>query len=77
MSHTPKKIEKLYAWICTEPDGGDGVPAIRLGDTAYPLFGSDLARMHDLRSSALQVRATGLPVRLVEFSVMTVLEELP
>lgn len=74
---TPHKIEKLYAWICTEADGGDGVPAIRLGDTVYPLVGSNLERMEDLRPYAVDARDGGLPVRLVEFSQMTVLEELP
>lgn len=77
-AHTPQKIERLYAWICTEPDGGHGIPALKTaGGMAMPMIGSDVVRIQDLRPWAEMVRKEkGYPVELVEFSVRTVLEVL-
>lgn len=75
-----QKIEKLYAWIATEADGGEGVCAMAaptLGGIV-PLVGADRARIESYRPYAEQVRkASGFPVRMVEFSTRIDGEELP
>jgi hypothetical protein len=76
-----KTITEIYAWVLTEPEGGEGIPAIpaiTLGGSIMPLVGADRARIESLRQFALNVRrTTGCPVRLVRFGSRTVLEELP
>lgn len=72
----PKKITEFYAWVCEEPDGGDGVPAIDIGaGYPLPLVGSDRERMESLRAHAMAVcHGMGLPIRLVRFHGIEVLE---
>lgn len=71
-------IERLYAWIATEPDGGEGVCSFQLGDMHMPLIGADMARIESLRGHAAVIaKASGYPVRLVEFSTRRVLREAP
>jgi hypothetical protein len=75
---TGKTIDRLYAWVATEPDGGEGICSMQFGDTHMPLIGADRARIESLRLSAQQVRQlSGCTIRLVEFSTRTVIEELP
>lgn len=72
-----KKITEIYAWICTEPDGGEGLPAIMVNNRAMPLIGADKERMASLRPYAEQVAAeSGCPLKLVRFDNLTVLEDL-
>jgi len=78
----PKKadlqIEAIYAWVCVEPAGGEGIPAAHIAGYPMPLIGADLERMRSLRPYAEQLRrTTGYPVRLIRFGVREVLEELP
>jgi hypothetical protein len=71
-------IERLYAWIATEPDGGEGVCACLVGGVNMPLIGADLARVESLRPQARAVMlSAGCPVRLVEFSTRNVIRESP
>ena len=48
----PQKIEALYAWIVTEDNGEEGIPAIEMlvdnKPTMMPLIGSDLERIKSL-----------------------------
>jgi hypothetical protein len=81
--HTPssRALTELYAWVCTEPDGSEGIIAASMpaagGAMMMPLVGGDLARMRSLRHWAEQTRRdTGWPVRLMRFSTRTTLEEL-
>jgi hypothetical protein len=75
---TGQKIERLYAWVATEPDGGEGVCSMLLGGVQMPLIGADMARVESLRDHAAFVaRMSGYPVRLVEFSARKVLREAP
>jgi hypothetical protein len=63
-----QRIERLYAWVATEPDGGEGIVSGRFGDMLMPLIGADGARIESFRSLAESVSAaTGYPVHLVEF----------
>jgi hypothetical protein len=84
--HTPssRALTEIYAWVCTEPDGSEGIIAASMplddgpGIMMMPLVGGDLARMRSLRHHAEQTRgATGWPVRLMRFSTRTTIEELP
>lgn len=73
-------IEALYAWVATEPDGGEGVIAGELPGMPgiTPLVGADMDRMRSYRPYAEAARRnTGYPVRLVRFSRRDDLEILP
>lgn len=66
---TGQTIDALYAWVATEPDGGEGVCSALIGDTHYPLVGADMDRIKSYRQHAELIhRTTGYPVRLVRFS---------
>lgn len=76
----PHKITELYAWICTDASGEDGIPATWPDATGMvmPLIGSDKERIESLRAMALSITTTrGFPVRLCKFSQMEVLETMP
>lgn len=75
---TGQKIEKLYAWVATEPDGGEGICSTLLpSGLQLPLIGADRARIESLREWAEVVHAaTGYPVQLRLFSAMTVIDEV-
>jgi hypothetical protein len=74
-----KRIERIYAWICTEPDGTEGIPAVEgpsIGQV-MPLVGADRERIESFRAEAVAVaRGMGLPVRLVCFENLVELERL-
>jgi hypothetical protein len=82
----PITIDRIYAWIVTEPGGGHGIPwitidgvafrhgDIRRGDMISPLVGADLERMERLRGAALACLGAFSQVQLVEFSGRKVLE---
>lgn len=65
-----QSIDRLYAWVATEADGGEGVCAAWVpGLGNMPLVGADRARIESLRPQAEDVAAsTGAVVRLIEFS---------
>lgn len=70
------KITEIWAWIVTEPDGGEGIPAIGgLGGMMMPLVGADEARIRSLEPAARATAAlSGLPVRLVRFTELVEVE---
>lgn len=79
-----KVIDALFAWVATEPDGGEGVCAASMPSPVdgspmmMPLVGADLERMRSLRDFAEMTRKlTGRSVRLVKFSHHEDLEILP
>jgi hypothetical protein len=77
---TGQSIEAIYAWVATEPDGGEGIcSAQQLGSNlVMPLVGADIDRIKSLRPHAEAVRRiTGYPVRLVRFGSRDDLEVLP
>jgi hypothetical protein len=76
---TGQKIEKLYAWVAEEPDGGEGVCAMSVPGLGgmVPLIGADRARIESYRGHAHAVRvASGYPVRLKVFSEGVVIDEI-
>jgi hypothetical protein len=72
-------IDALYAWVVTEPDGGEGLAAINLPQLGWtPLIGADVDRMKSLRPYAEGLhRTSGQPMRLVRYSQREDLEILP
>lgn len=69
----PKKVDAIYAWIATEPDGGEGICAMEIVLDERPMFtpliGCDMDRVESLREMAVQIREkSGCPVRLVRFA---------
>lgn len=77
MSVEPKTITEIFAWVCTEADGGEGIPAIDHLGMAMPLVGADRQRIESLRPFAERVaHELGLPVRLARFSGMETLEHI-
>jgi len=76
-ARTGQKIETLYAWVASEPDGGEGLAGFLGPEGWMPLIGADLARIESLRHVAEDVaRVTGYPVALKSFSTVTVIETL-
>jgi hypothetical protein len=73
----PQRIDRLFAWVVTHADGGQGIPSIRVGGMALPLVGADLARMNSLRDSAMTCleREDCVGLELVEFSARRLLEK--
>ena len=77
---TGQSIDALYAWVATEPDGGEGVCGANIPGLGgmVPLVGADMDRIRSYRPFAELTRAaTGYPVRLVRFSKRDDLEVLP
>lgn len=71
------KITELYAYVATDGDEDEGLPAARLGDMAMPLVAADLERLRSLRAYAeATAQATGRPVRLLRFSQREVIETI-
>lgn len=76
------KITEMFAWVSTEPDGGEGICAAQMvmeGQLIYmPLIGADANRVESLRSTVIEIhRQTGHPIKLVKFSSMEVIESIP
>lgn len=70
-------INTLYAWVATEPDGGEGVIAGVLPGMPgmTPLIGADRARIESYREIAINAhQATGYPVRLKMFGAGVVID---
>ena len=60
----PKAITEMFAWVCTEPNGDEGIPAMETRLGAMPLVGADRERIESLRPFAIEVSQTlGLPVK--------------
>jgi hypothetical protein len=73
-----QKIERLYAWVAEEADGGEGLCSMPLGDLTMPMIGADRERIESMREYAQRIASIlGIPVRLIEFSTRTVLEDSP
>lgn len=77
----PKKITSLYAWVATEANGGEGIPAVSMmmgnGEWIMPLFGADMDRIKSLRGEAVRLKAElGIRLRLCRFQLADELDEL-
>lgn len=74
----PFKIERIYAWIATEKDGSEGVPAMIAAGWHHPMLGADRERVESYRPQVVTLRKElGIPIRLVCFERLVELERLP
>jgi hypothetical protein len=76
---TGQRIERLYAYVAVEADGGEGVAAWRgpgmLG--LMPMIGADQQRVRALRPEAQKVAAElGRPIILCRFERRVELERI-
>jgi len=72
-----KTITEITAWICTETDGTEGIPAVLTSGIWMPLIGADAERIEALRQHAVDVaKKQGVKLKLVRFSNMEVIEVL-
>lgn len=68
-------ITELYAWVCIDKDGEEGVPSARVGSWILPLMGADLDRAQLLRKYAQDAaNQTGKPVRLIRSTGIEVID---
>lgn len=75
---TDLEITAIFAWVVTQPNGGEGIAGITESGITMPLIGADVDRVRSYRWHALWLRkATGYGVRLVRFSSREDLEVLP
>ncbi len=71
MSHTPKKITEVYLFVCTEPDGGEDVPAFSSGRVIMPLIAGDGERLESLMRIAQEISDTsGTTMRIMKCGSM-------
>jgi hypothetical protein len=73
----PLRIEEIFAWIITERDGSQGIPARMDLDQGVwiPLVGADKERIESLRPTAIMLAGDlGLKLELVRFHGSEVLE---
>lgn len=63
------KITELYAWVCTDKDGDEGIIAFLHKGIMMPMIGSDMERIESLRSTAVGIaKSEDLPLKLIKFS---------
>jgi hypothetical protein len=63
------RIDQIFAFICVDDDGTEGIPAISTPIGVMPLVGADEARIESLRKYAEQIsRDMGKKVTLVKFT---------
>lgn len=73
----PKKITEMWAWVVTEADGGEGVPASNriMPGHFIPLVGADEERVRSMQPHARGIAdMMGLPLKLVRFTSLEVVE---
>ena len=73
-----QKINKMYAWVATDEDGGEGIIAhMNSVGQWMPLVGADRARIEAHREFVVGMRKEiNKPISLIEFSDRKVLEVL-
>jgi len=78
----PKKIDELWAWICTETDGSEGVPAISMNlngvDHMAPMIGADRDRVESYRPYVMDLvkDRPELKFKLVRFGCKEIFEHV-
>lgn len=69
------RIDEMFAYVCLDDDGTEGVPAFLSNGVAYPLMGADTTKMEQYRPLAEQIaRERGLKITLCKFSKREELE---
>lgn len=70
------RIDQMFAFICLDDDGTEGIPAFLAGGLAMPMVGADMKRVESLRPIAQDMVKAGKKITLVKFSVRETLEEI-
>ena len=75
-----RRIDALYAWIATEPDGGEGIRSIAQGDMHLPIdigaLGAQLRSIRDdLAALKADVRVLAATVDQIDRVLVTVMGE--
>lgn len=68
------RIDEMFAFVCLDDDGTEGIPAIQTPMGPVPLLGADLKRIDSLRPYAENLSKTGKKVTLVKFTNRVELE---
>lgn len=69
------KIDNIYAFICTDKDGNEGIIGHRVGGTMMPFVMADVERIKQLRPIAEEIsKEYKTKITLSKFSVRTDLE---
>ncbi len=72
------KITELYAWVCTDKDGDEGLLAFQHKGIMMPMVGADRDRIESLRSTAIDIaKLESVPLKLMKFSTAEILENYP
>lgn len=73
----PKKITEVWAWVCEEEDGGEGIPAFGQGQLMMPLVMADRERIEAMEDIAIHLqKLSGRPFKLIRFHQMEVVKRL-
>lgn len=69
----PDTIEDIYAIVCIEADGSEGIPAFGpVNGMMMPMVGADKERIDSLIPTAKEIsRETGMPMKLVRYIKLT------
>lgn len=71
------KIDQLYAFICEEEPGEEGVMGMQMSDGAWmPFIGADMKRVEDLVPHANKISIlANKPYKIVKFKIEEVIEK--
>ena len=65
------KITEIGAWIATEEDGTEGIPAMSIDGLMMPLIGADATRIESLKPYAETIaKATGATLTFKRFKLI-------
>jgi hypothetical protein len=74
---TGSSIEKIYAIVSIDKDGGEGIIAARLQDSWVPMVASDLKMIEAFTPIALEmVKVADATAQIVEFSTRRVVRKI-
>jgi hypothetical protein len=72
-----KRITEMFAFVCTDEDGDEGVIGYTDGINWFPMVGADMARVESLMPMAqTMVNTTKSPIRILRFGSMELIGEV-
>ena len=74
-NHT--KIHEMYVFVTVDEHGNEGIPALKLGATAFPMVVHSAASplLEALKRHAVELSQKGSRVKLLKFTTRTEVEE--
>lgn len=65
------KITEMFAFVCEDAPGDEGIIGMSLGRMMWPLVGADMERVNALKPYADQIsEQTGKPYKLLKFQLV-------